>query len=365
MGKDQLLQATQDVAAALASKLDESVLETHYKDMLSAWEKVLKPGRSLPKQEKGMRQQKNAWSLQALEERIRTKQEKAPAMIGSARRVFCEEQPLDASLDSLASTCLLLQPVASSFSSPTSLQSLLPLPMPLRARKSCRCRAELAEGRPGILVKPKLNPLEGDTSLRSGHGQWWKKDSSAIHVVPLVTVVKRVEGNFLLKVSNPTMGMVRLRFGPSTHQKARSLKQVLIDSLNVSYADITLDPEATSTAKPSDFVQLESVQDSFLELGKSSRSTLPEAVASWTPTTQGDSPSIQPVASYKDTAWLELILKVTENQENQLWTAAPVALQIQVGEGSWESSLIKCIPSERPDLVTLEIFIAWETTTSD
>jgi hypothetical protein len=223
----------------------------------------------------------------------------------------------------------------------------------------------LAEGRPGILVKPKLNPLEGDTSLRSGHGQWWKKDSTATHVVPLVTIVKRVNGHFLLKVSNPTMGMVRLRFGPSTLENARALKQVLIDSLKVSYADIILNPKATSTLKPSEFVQLDSVQDSFLELGKSSRSSLPEAVASWTPTAPGDSPSIQLVASYKDTAWLELILTVTDYQQNQVWTAAPITLQIQVGDGSWESSLIKCIPSERPDLVTFDIFIAWETTASD
>ena len=56
---------------------------------------------------------------------------------------------------------------------------LLPLPIPLRARKSRRCNAELAAGRPGILVKPKVNPLEGDSSLRSGHGQWWKKVSDS------------------------------------------------------------------------------------------------------------------------------------------------------------------------------------------
>jgi hypothetical protein len=58
---------------------------------------------------------------------------------------------------------------------PATRQDLLPLSIPLRVRTSRRCRAELAEGRPGILVKPKLNPLEGDSSLRTGHGQWWKK----------------------------------------------------------------------------------------------------------------------------------------------------------------------------------------------
>lgn len=61
-------------------------------------------------------------------------------------------------------------------------EDLLPLPVPLRARRSRRCRAELASGRPGILVKPKLNPLEGDSSLRTGHGQWWRKVSSIDYI---------------------------------------------------------------------------------------------------------------------------------------------------------------------------------------
>jgi hypothetical protein len=42
-------------------------------------------------------------------------------------------------------------------------------------------------------------------------------DSNAIHVVLLVTIMKRVEEKFLVKVSNPTMGMVCLCFGPSAY----------------------------------------------------------------------------------------------------------------------------------------------------
>jgi hypothetical protein len=52
---------------------------------------------------------------------------------------------------------------------------LLPLSIPLMLRQSRRCREELADGRPGILLKPKLNPLEGDSSLPTGHGQWFRK----------------------------------------------------------------------------------------------------------------------------------------------------------------------------------------------
>jgi hypothetical protein len=41
-----------------------------------------------------------------------------------------------------------------------------------------------------ILVQPKLLPLEGDSSMKVHRGKWWVKDSSAIHVVPAVTIVR-------------------------------------------------------------------------------------------------------------------------------------------------------------------------------
>ena len=57
----------------------------------------------------------------------------------------------------------------------TSQGDMLPIPLSLRAKSIRRCTFELGAGRTGILVKPKVNPLEGDSSLRFGHGQWWKK----------------------------------------------------------------------------------------------------------------------------------------------------------------------------------------------
>ena len=44
-------------------------------------------------------------------------------------------------------------------------------------------------GRPGILLKPKVNPLEGDSSMRSNVGKWWQKDSSAISVLPSISLI--------------------------------------------------------------------------------------------------------------------------------------------------------------------------------
>lgn len=93
-----------------------------------------------------------------------------------------DEQLYHPSLKGLSAETILSQEVGGDLEA--SMETLLPLPIPLRPRKSRRCRAELAESRPGILVKPKLNPLEGDSSLRTGHGQWWKKVRELALVLP-------------------------------------------------------------------------------------------------------------------------------------------------------------------------------------
>lgn len=57
-------------------------------------------------------------------------------------------------------------------------QILIPAPVKLRTRAIKRDYKESSLGKPGILVKPKVNPLEGDSSYRRhGQGQWWKKVS--------------------------------------------------------------------------------------------------------------------------------------------------------------------------------------------
>lgn len=56
----------------------------------------------------------------------------------------------------------------------------LPFPVHLRTKSTRRCCEEQKLGRPGILIKTKMNPLEGDTCIRYGQGQWWKKVSAVI-----------------------------------------------------------------------------------------------------------------------------------------------------------------------------------------
>jgi hypothetical protein len=60
---------------------------------------------------------------------------------------------------------------------------MLPLRVPLRLKRTVRCRRDVNQGRMTILVQPKPGPLEGDSSQKV-RGTWWVKDSSAIHEVP-------------------------------------------------------------------------------------------------------------------------------------------------------------------------------------
>ena len=44
----------------------------------------------------------------------------------------------------------------------------------LLTKRSLRCRACVNAARPGILLKPQINPLTGDSSMRA-KSAWWKK----------------------------------------------------------------------------------------------------------------------------------------------------------------------------------------------
>jgi hypothetical protein len=107
---------------------------------------------------------KPSWSLEALEESLEKKKENWKKA----------QEPSTHGVVSPLST--FQGPVHVSLNSSTHHESrLLPAPVHLLPRSIRRCRTEVAAGRPGILVKPKSNPMDGDSSLKYGHGQWWKK----------------------------------------------------------------------------------------------------------------------------------------------------------------------------------------------
>ena len=161
--------------------------DEHYKAMLAALEGMakehVKGQRStfswLPTANVRRKDGPEAWSLESLEESLEDRKKLVSASLAETiggqelqSMSLVVDEKLNDSLQGKSTDSLLLQGGGSPIYNDTEL---LPLPIPLRPRKSRRCRAELADGRPGILVKPKLNPLEGDTSLRTGHGLWMPK----------------------------------------------------------------------------------------------------------------------------------------------------------------------------------------------
>lgn len=268
----------------------------------------------------------------------------------------------------------------------TNLRSdLLPLPVPFRSRVSRRCLAELAAGKTGILIKPKLNPLEGDSSIKFGQGQWWKKDSNAVHVVPRVQLFRHGsnpgKNSFvaLLKVRNPTLGMIRLRLsGPSVSNNSSSptidqleLDDILIDPINETFVLGRLCPfDVTSSLSPTEWLELAHAEDAFLDIGKG-REQDPQEVLEWDANTilgsigGGRGSSMRIVATRRDTAWVELkVTMAPDDIESGLshrksYLAIPTTMEIEVGNGSWDASLIKRrdLPENVVDVATLGVIV--------
>lgn len=69
-------------------------------------------------------------------------------------------------------------------------QEKQPVGMELRSKRTLRCRHDLDAGKMNILIQPKPSPLDGDSSMRVQKGKWWVKDSSAIHEIPFISVIK-------------------------------------------------------------------------------------------------------------------------------------------------------------------------------
>jgi len=331
------------------------------------------------------------WSVQTLEESHHVREKKIMSSINKPvggmklERVSLEagedETLFHPSFQGLSTEIILSQGNEGNLC--RSMENLLPHAIPLRPRKSRRCRAELAENRPGILLKPKLNPLEGDSSLRTGHGQWWKKDSSAIEVLPRVRVsIDASNGSrhaFLVKVSNPTLGIIRLRMTASIYSGERIwdnttttspfLENILVDPLTKVSLDAKLDTVVAEEIETTDICELEPAEDSFLELGNTTSDDVPEAVSKWD---AGDTlfdskvsaeipATLRKIGQKKSVAWFELVI-AEPSTDPGVHSAIPLAMELQVGDGSWESSLVQFQVNksgECKDFVSFDLVLIW------
>lgn len=331
-------------------------------------------------------QRGKVWSLDVLEQSLEEKRNKLASAYSSDRVLTCttsDEEKEDGIMKTVATNSDLptsqqvsAQMVVTNIT-PRCRSDLLPLPVPFRARVSRRCLAEQAAGKTGILVKPKLNPLEGDSSLRAGHGQWFKKDSSAVNSVPRVQICsygKDLTGKkyaLLIKVRNPTLSMIRLRFSSPVLQGSgengfideRELQNVPVDPFSQTFVNARVGSLSIQSYTPMDWLELENTEDMFLDV-RSGQDEDPSEVREWEASSvigaPGNGKTFRILATRKDSAWVEMVTTVESDPDLALTEtklAIPMGLQIEVGNGSWEASLIKRheLPEGEIDIVTLNL----------
>ncbi|EEY69247.1 uncharacterized protein PITG_05458 [Phytophthora infestans T30-4] len=88
----------------------------------------------------------------------------------------------------------------------------------LRVKRTWRCVESIKRGTAGILVKPQISPMSGDSSLPVS-ASWFKKANLAAHYVPVITFQRlpyRVDGTdcveCVLLVENPLDDAIRITF---------------------------------------------------------------------------------------------------------------------------------------------------------
>jgi hypothetical protein len=196
-------------------------------------------------------------------------------------------------------------------------------------------------------------------------------------VIPRVRVidfdVTPEHSAFLLKVTNPTLGPVQLRFASSTYKGEYSwdtssadresfMPHLLVDELKQTHLDVDLQTEVLHDLASTEIVELLSSEDSFIEFGGKSRETPPEVRGWKAPSGKFDSPRMRLVACSSSTAWFELLTSgiiISNSDSSSLQPGIPISLEVKVGGGSWESSLIPQQEGDKDDFVAFDLVITW------
>jgi hypothetical protein len=328
---------------------------------------------------------------------------------------------------------------------PNYVTTYYPIPLPFHVRYSFRSKKDVViHHRPGIVLKPKLNPLDGDSSTSHSSatiGQWYRKDSSAIYTIPQVQVTQKdcyetikahaTNGEvtaqkrhlLLLQVSNPTLGTIRLRLvlNQSTSTFASRYNHELLhwegnesdenETIpRASFCNVLLDPlhhimtdelnvvllgesQSTSSNDTTAKIELQSMEDSVLldypsdakSRASNDRNAIPDVIEQWGRSKaahhsdnsdgngddENSNPVLRFVAQNASTVWYELsVLDPTIGHHSNMNTGGsftktpsskvssfgiPMLLEIDVGNGSWESSLIPI--QKENDVVRLDLVV--------
>lgn len=178
---------------------------------------------------------------------------------------------------------------------------------------------------------------------------------------------------FLIKCTNPTLGRIRMRFAASHYKgeydwddpdngpRQPILNQVLVDELRQEHLDLELNTTLLSDLATTETIELLSSEDSFIEFGGKARE-IPAEVRDWTPSVSDekvDKSTMRVVSASSSTAWFELITvgEMEAVTERKHLPAIPLAIEVEVGNGSWESSLIAQEKSDG-DFVAFDLVLA-------
>lgn len=146
------------------------------------------------------------------------------------------------------------------------------------------------------------------------------------------------------------------------------LENICVEPLNHKIMSASLAPEIGKSIQASTVCELEAGEDSFLDLGRSIYEE-PELVYKWradevlaeSNVSEENPSSIRVIDSRKSSAWLEFIVMETPVQAGYS-SAVALSLQIEVGGGSWESSLIQPEKQDgdQKDMVNFDLVLVWD-----
>jgi dynactin-4 len=160
-----------------------------------------------------------------------------------------EETPekTSATLEKLAQTCdmgqvsTLHQRLLNPLDQPRDADQLVPSRPLLRVKRTWRCVESIERGTAGILVKPQISPMSGDSSLPVS-SSWFKKANLAAQYVPVVTFQRLPykvgdSGNVecVLLVENLLDDAIRITFRP-----ASTTSEDFSDNGQVCISEVTL-----------------------------------------------------------------------------------------------------------------------------
>ena len=148
------------------------------------------------------------------------------------------------------------------------------------------------------------------------------------------------------------------------------MKNIVVDPLKKISVDAQLDTNVAKAIDATDLCELEPAEDSFLELGSKMSNDVPEAVSSWE---AGDvlfhskvskelPATLRQLGQKKSVAWFELVVLESPNAFS-VHTAVPITMELQVGDGYWESSLVHPENDgthDIKDFVAFDLVIIWD-----